>query len=113
MGDIEFDLNIVEMPSTTVARAANDQMLMQLQQQQLIDLRTMLELGNFPFGDRLLQKLDEQQAAMEQGQPYSQPLPQDLQQQIRQGADQDAINQAVQQMGPQPVPGFATTQQAQ
>jgi hypothetical protein len=86
-------------------------MLLQLQQQQLIDLRTMLELGNFPFGDRLLQKLDEQQAAMGQGLPYNQPLPQDLQQQIRQEADQDAVNQAVQQMGPQPVPGFSTTQQ--
>ena len=112
MGDIEFDLNIVEMPSTTVARAANDQMLLQLQQQQLIDLRTMLELGNFPFGDRLLQKLDEQQAAMQQGQPYNQPLPQDLQQQIRQSADQDAVQQAAQQMGPQPVPGYSTTGQS-
>jgi len=53
----------------------------------------LLENGDFPFADNLLQSIKSQQEQMSKGQPV-QGLSPDLLQQVRQGADMDAVNRA-------------------
>lgn len=62
VGDIEFDLIITESTSTPVYRALANDMLMQLFQQQAISLEELLENGDFPFADRILQSRQARQA---------------------------------------------------
>ena len=95
MSDIEFDLNIVEMPSTAIYRAAANDWLMQLLQIGQINIRQLLEVGSFPFSDKLLQALDEQQQQSQaQGQPQPLQVPQDVQSQMAQNTNQQAVQQA-------------------
>jgi hypothetical protein len=61
----EYDLTIIESQNTPMYRMINNELLMQLFQTQAIDLKQLLELGSFPFSDKLLQKIEinEQKAA--------------------------------------------------
>lgn len=95
MSDIEFDLNIVEMPSTAIYRAAANDWLMQLLQIGQINIRQLLEVGSFPFSDKLLQALDEQQQQSQaQGRPQPLQVPQDVQSQMAQNTNQQSVQQA-------------------
>ena len=68
---MEYDINISESQSSPVFRQVANEFLLQVWQSGQISLKTMLEAGAFPFGDKLLslinaqeQELAEQQAMM-------------------------------------------------
>ena len=94
--DVEFDLSITESTSTPAYRAIANDMLMQLWQAQAISVEQLLEHGDFPFADELLQSIKAQREQMEQGQLPDGVSP-ELAAQAQQGADLQAA-QAAQQM---------------
>lgn len=57
MGGVDFDLSISESYDTPVYRAINNDLLMQFLNAQQITLEQLLEVGSFPFADRLLQMI--------------------------------------------------------
>ena len=89
--DVEFDLSIVESTSTPAYRQMANEFLMQIWAAGQISLTQLLENGNFPFADQLLQSLQSQQEQLEQGQ-VPQGISPELQQQVQQGADMGAAN---------------------
>lgn len=91
-GDIEFDLAISESTTTPAYRMLANDMLMQLWQSQAISVEQLLEHGNFPFADELLQSIKAQKEQMQQGQVPDGISPQ-LMQQAQQGANMQAVNQ--------------------
>ncbi len=91
--DVEFDLSIVESTSTPAYRQMANEFLMQIWQSGQITLQQLLEHGDFPFADELLQSLQSQQEQMQNGQ-QPQGLSPELQQQVQQGSDMNAVNRA-------------------
>jgi hypothetical protein len=65
---------------------------MQIWQSGQINLEQLLEYGDFPFADELLQSIKAQKAEMQQQGGTPNGLPPELQQQVQQGADMDAVN---------------------
>lgn len=98
--DTEFDLSITESPTTPAYRQAANDLLMQIWQSGQINLQQLLETGDFPFADQLLQSIKSQQQQLQQGQ-QPQPLPQGLQQQAQATADPRAMQLASQFLQPQ------------
>ncbi|MBQ7462416.1 MAG: hypothetical protein IJS63_09220 [Bacteroidaceae bacterium] len=90
--DIEFDLSITESTSTPAYRQMANEFLMQIWSAGQISLQQLLENGNFPFADQLLQSIQSQQEQLEQGQ-IPEGLSPELQQQVAQGANQQAVQQ--------------------
>ena len=88
--DVEFDLNIVESTSTPAYRQIANDFLMQIWGAGQISLEQMLEHGDFPFADELLQSIKSQKEAMEK-QQATQGLPPELQQQVEQNANMNAV----------------------
>ena len=70
-----------------------NQFLMQIWQQGQISLEQLLEHGDFPFADDLLQSVRSQQEQVAQGQA-PQGISPELMQQAQQGADMNAVNNA-------------------
>lgn len=72
MRDVDYDLSIVQSQATPVYRSIANEFLMQIWQTGQITLEQMLEAGNFPFADTLLQSVrtmreqQEQQGAAQQ-----------------------------------------------
>ena len=97
--DVEFDLSIVESTATPAYRALTNDMLMQLWQANAISVEQLLEHGDFPFADELLQSIKSQREQLEQGQVPDGMSP-ELAQQVQQGANMQAVNQAQQMMQP-------------
>lgn len=93
ISDVEFDLSIIESTTTPAYRQMANEFLMQIWQSNQISLEQLLEFGDFPFADELLQNLQSQKEQLQQGQT-PQGLPQQLQQQTQQGADMGAVNKA-------------------
>lgn len=91
--DVMFDLSIVESTSTPAYRQMANDILMQLWQAQAISTEQLLEHGDFPFADDLLQSLQSQKEQHEQGKPPD-GLPQELLQQVQKGANMNAVNTA-------------------
>ena len=91
--DVEFDLSITESTTTPAYRQLANDVLMQLWQAQAISVEQLLEHGDFPFADDLLQSLQSQKEQIQQGQ-----LPQGVSPQIMQKAQQGANMQAVDQL---------------
>jgi len=60
--DVEFDLSITENTATPAYRQITNDLLMQMWQAKAITLEQMLEQGDFPFADSLLQSIKTQQA---------------------------------------------------
>lgn len=89
--DVEFDLSITESTSTPAYRHLANDMLMQLYQSQAISVEQLLEHGDFPFADELLQSIKSQKEQLEQGKVPDGLSPQ-LLQQVEQGANIDAVN---------------------
>lgn len=87
--DVEFDLSITESTSTPAYRHLANDMLMQLYQSQAISVEQLLEHGDFPFADELLQSIKSQKEQLEQGKVPDGLSPQ-LLQQVEQGANIDA-----------------------
>lgn len=92
INNIEFDLSIVESTQTPVVRQMANDFLMQIWQSGQITLEQLLEAGNFPFADSLLQQIKTQGQAMAQGQ-QPQSLSADVQQQVQRQANPDAVQQ--------------------
>ena len=93
--ETSFDLVITESNQTPVFRSMANDLLVQLFSAKAIGVKEMLKVGNFPFGDKLLQLIDEAEKNMQQGQQMN--LPTEIQQQLQQGANPQAtemLNQA-------------------
>lgn len=91
--DIEFDLSIVESTSTPAYRQMANDFLMQIWEKGQISLQQLLEHGDFPFADDLLQSVKSQQEQLEKGQIPDGLSPQMLQLvQEQSGANMDAVN---------------------
>ena len=90
--DVEYDLSIEESTTTPVYRAMANEMLMELFRAQAINVKQLLENGNFPFADSLLQSIKAEEEKMMQGQ--AEGLPPEVMAQAQQGADMNAVNQA-------------------
>lgn len=91
--DVEFDLSIVESTATPAYRAMVNEMLMQLWQAQAISVEQLLEHGDFPFADDLLQSIKSQREQIEQGQMPDGVSP-ELMEQAKQSANMQAVQQA-------------------
>ena len=89
--DVEFDLSITESTSTPAYRQLANDILMQLFQSQAINVEQLLEFGDFPFADQLLQSIKAQKEQLERGGTPEGISPQ-LMQQAQQGANMDAVN---------------------
>lgn len=91
--NVEFDLSIVESTNTPVTRQLNNDFLKEIWAAGQITLKQMLEVGNFPFADELLQSINAQEEQIAKGE-VPQGLPPELMQRVQQGADMDAVNRA-------------------
>lgn len=89
--DVEFDLSITESTSTPAYRMLANDILMQLYQSQAISVEQLLEHGDFPFADELLQSIKSQKEQLQHGQTPDGISPQ-LMQQAQQGANMQAVN---------------------
>lgn len=90
--DIEFDLSITESTSTPAYRHIANDILMQLYSNEAISVEQLLEHGDFPFADELLQSIKSQKEQIAQGQIPDGISPQ-LLQQAQQNTNMDAVNQ--------------------
>jgi hypothetical protein len=90
--DVEFDLSIIESTSTPTYRAMANDFLMEIWKSGQITLQQMLQVGNFPFADELLQAIQSQQEQIGRGEK-PQALPPQLMQQVQQGANMQAVQQ--------------------
>lgn len=89
--DVEFDLSITESTSTPAYRQMANEILMQLWQAQAISVEQLLEHGDFPFADELLQSIKAQKEQIQQG-GVPQGVSPEVMQQAQQGANMDAVN---------------------
>ena len=98
--DVEFDLSITESTTTPAYRQMANDFLMEIWRTGQISLQQLLEHGNFPFSDELIQSLQSQQEAVAQG-DTPQGLSPQLQQQIQQQApaNPQAMKMAQQMLG--------------
>lgn len=95
--DVEFDLSIVESTSTPVYRQMANEFLMEIWKSGQISLQQLLQHGDFPFADELLQSLQSQQEQLERGENPDGLSP-ELLAQVRHGANMNAVNQAHQML---------------
>lgn len=95
--DVEFDLSITESTTTPAYRHLANDILMQLWQAQAISVEQLLEHGDFPFADELLQSIQSQKEQLEQGKVPEGISPQ-LMAQAQQGADMQSVNRLQQAM---------------
>ncbi len=72
--DVEFDLSIVEGASSPAYRQVANDFLLQIWQAQQISLEQLLEHGDFPFADELLQSIKSQREEAEQAQAGGQQM---------------------------------------
>ena len=89
--DVEFDLSIVESTSTPIYRQLANEMLLEIWRAGQISVQQLLQVGDFPFADELLQSLQSQQEQLEKGQSPDGVSP-ELLQQVQQSANMDAVN---------------------
>jgi len=90
--DVEFDLSITESTSTPEYRKMANDFLMEIWRANQISLEQMLQVGDFPFADQLLQSIKSQQEQLQNGEIPDAMSP-ELQQQVAAGANQQAANQ--------------------
>jgi len=90
--DVEFDLSVIPSTSTPAYRAIANDFLKEIWAAGQISLEQMLEAGDFPFADALLQSIKAQKEQLENGQTPDALSPQ-LQQQVRAGANMQAVGQ--------------------
>lgn len=98
--DVDFDLSIVESTNTPTYRQVANDILMQLYQTQAISIEQLLEHGDFPFADDLLQSIRSQKEQLEQGQIPDAISP-ELQQQVQAGANMQQVQAARQMLATQ------------
>ena len=89
--DVEFDLSIIPSTATPAYRAMANDFLVQIWQSGQASLEQILQVGDFPFADELLQSIQSQKEQIQQGQVPEGLSPQ-MMQQVQQGADMAAVN---------------------
>jgi hypothetical protein len=94
--DADYDMSITESTTTQAYRQWANDWLMELWRAQAINTEQLLEHGDFPFADDLLQSLKSQAESLAQENGMPQGLTPEMQQQIQQQAP--ANQQAVQQL---------------
>lgn len=92
--DVDFDLNISESTTTPAYRQIANDFLMQLWQQQAISVEQLLQYGDFPFADDLLQNIQSQKEQVKAG-----GLPEGVSPEVMRQAQQQADPQAMQMLG--------------
>lgn len=92
--DVDFDLNISESTTTPAYRQISNDFLMQLWQAQAISVEQLLQYGDFPFADDLLQSIQSQKEQVKQG-----GMPDGVSPQIMQQAQTQADPKAMQMLG--------------
>lgn len=90
--DVEFDLAITESTATPEYRKMANDFLLEIWRANQISLEQLLQVGDFPFADQLLQSIKSQQEQIQNGE-IPQGVSPELQQQVAAGADQQAANQ--------------------
>ena len=90
--DVEFDLSIIESTQTPAYRMLSNEFLMEIWRSGQISIEQLLEHGNFPFADELLQSIQAQKEQVEQGQTPNGLSP-ELLQKVQQGANMNAVQQ--------------------
>lgn len=95
--DVEFDLSIVESTSTPAYRAIANEFLMELWRSNQINVQQLLEVGDFPWADRLLQSIKSQAEQVVNGAAPA-GIPPELMRQAQEGANMDAVNRAYEAM---------------
>lgn len=95
--DVEFDLSIVESTATPAYRAMSNDLLMQMWSAGAISVQQLLENGDFPFADQLLQSIKAQQEQIGNGQTPDGLSPQ-LAEQVQQEANMEAVQQGQQML---------------
>ena len=90
--DIEFDFSITESTTTPAYRHIANDILLKLWQSQAISVEQLLEHGDFPFADELLQSIKSQKEQLEQGK-VPDGLSPELMAKAQQGANMQAVNQ--------------------
>lgn len=88
--DVEFDLSITESTTTPAYRHLANDILMQLWQAQAISVEQLLEHGDFPFADELLQSIQSQKESIRQGN-----VPEGISPELMEKAQMDVNMQAV------------------
>lgn len=88
--NVEFDLSIVPSTATPAYRAMANDFLMKIWESGQITLRQMLETGEFPFADQLLQSLASQQEQLERGERPD-GMPAELMARTQEGTDMEAV----------------------
>lgn len=68
MGGVDFDISVTESYDAPVYRALNNELLLQLLNAKQITIEQMLQVGSFPFADRLLQLIQAQRQELESSQ---------------------------------------------
>lgn len=66
--DVEFDLSIVPSQTSPAYRAIANDFLMELFKSNAISAEQLLQVGDFPFADELLQNIQSQKEQLERGQ---------------------------------------------
>ena len=92
--DVDFDQNISESTTTPAYRQIANDFLMQLWQAQAISVEQLLQYGDFPFADDLLQSIQSQKEQVKQG-----GMPDGVSPQIMQQAQAQADPKAMQMLG--------------
>lgn len=95
--NMDFDLSIVESTNTPAYRQLANDILMQLWQARAISVEQLLEQGDFPFADKLLQSIRSQREQLAQGQTPDAVSP-ELLQQAQQTANMQNTQQAQQML---------------
>lgn len=95
--DVEFDLSIVPSTATPAYRAMANDFLMQIWGAGQISLQQLLQAGNFPFADELLQNLQSQQEQLQNGE-VPQGLSPEIAAQVQNGANKEAVDRLHQAM---------------
>ena len=90
--DVEFDLSITESTATPEYRKMANDFLMEIWRANQISLEQLLQVGDFPFADQLLQSIQSQKEQLQNGE-IPQGMSPELQQQVAAAANQQASNQ--------------------
>ncbi len=96
--DVEMDISVVPSQATPAYRTIGNDFLIQMFNQRAITLEQMLESGDFPFGDALLQSIRSQKQQLENGE-MPEGLSPELIQRVQDGADPEAMQMLERAMG--------------
>lgn len=96
--DVDFDLSIIESTATPAYRQMANDILLQLWQSQAISVEQLLEHGDFPFADDLLQSIQSQKEQVARGEMPNGVSPQ-LMEQAQQGANMQNVQAAQRILG--------------